>query len=99
MSFVVPHAEGCVLSVKAQPGARRNAVVALQNDRLKVAVQAPPDKGKANDAIEAVLIEALSLKRSQVELLAGPASRDKKFLIRGTEAADIERKVKALLQR
>jgi uncharacterized protein (TIGR00251 family) len=99
MSFVVPHAEGCVLSVRAQPGARRNGIVGVQNDRLKVAVQAPPDKGKANDAIEELLVETLGLRRPQVELVSGPASREKKFLIRGTEAAEIERRVGALLKR
>jgi uncharacterized protein (TIGR00251 family) len=83
MIHVSEHAQGCVIAVRAQPGARRDAVVGEYNGALKVAVTAPPDKGKANEAIAAVLCAALRVKRSEVTLLSGPASRDKRFLIRG----------------
>ena len=83
MIQIVEHAQGCVVSVRAQPGARRNAIVGEQAGALKVAVTAPPDKGRANDAIMEVLAEALGLKRSQVELIAGQTSRAKKVLLVG----------------
>ena len=83
MIELAAHAEGCVIAVRAQPRARRNAVVGEQNGALKVAVTAPPDKGRANKAIEEVLASALGLKKSAVELVSGPASRDKRFLLRG----------------
>jgi uncharacterized protein (TIGR00251 family) len=77
------HADGCVIAVRAQPGARRNGVVGEQNGALKVAVTAPADRGRANKALEEVLAEALGIKKSQVELLSGATSRDKRFLLRG----------------
>ena len=86
---IAEHAEGCVLPVRAQPGARRNGIVGEQAGMLKVAVTAPPDKGRANEAIINVLADALSLKRSQIELVSGPANRQKKFLIRGVHAAEL----------
>jgi len=86
---VTSHAEGCVLAVRAQPGARRDAVIGEHNGALKVAVSAPPDKGKANEAIAAVLCAALGLKKTQVELIAGLTSRDKKFLLRGVAPATL----------
>jgi uncharacterized protein (TIGR00251 family) len=92
------HAEGCVLPVRAQPGARRNGIVGEQNGALKVAVTAPPEKGKANDAIQQVLCAALRLKRHQVELISGPASRDKKYLLRDVRIAQIFPQVQALVQ-
>jgi hypothetical protein len=76
------HAEGCVLPVRAQPNAKRAGVVGEQNGALKVAVTAPPEDGRANAALVEALREALGLKRSQVELIAGATSRDKRFLIR-----------------
>jgi uncharacterized protein (TIGR00251 family) len=82
MIEVVDHAEGCILPVRAQPGARRDGVVGAHNGALKVAVRAPADQGKANAALAAVLCEFLALKKSQVELLSGHAARDKRFLIR-----------------
>jgi uncharacterized protein (TIGR00251 family) len=96
---VAAHAEGCVIAVRAQPGARRNALVGEHNGALKVAVAAPPEKGKANEAIADVLCAALHLKRSQVELVAGPASRDKKFLVRGVTAAVALEQIQAILQK
>src|SRR4051812_31615628 len=77
------HAEGVVLPVRAQPGARKTAILGEQAGALKVAVTAPPEDGRANKALLAALREALGLKRSQVELLSGEKSRDKRFLIRG----------------
>lgn len=77
------HAEGVVLPIRAQPGARRNQIVGAWNHALKIAVTAPPDQGKANQAIIDVLVAALKVKKSQVELIAGFASRDKKVLLRG----------------
>jgi len=84
---VTEHPEGCVLAVRAQPGARRNGIVGEQAGCLKVAVTAPPDQGRANKALVEVLAEALQLKRSQVELVSGPTSREKKFLLRGVSAS------------
>lgn len=97
MIDVEAHDEGCVVSVRAQPGARKNRVVGICNRQLKVAVTAPPDKGKANDALVEVLADALNVKRSQVELVSGRGSRVKKFLIRGTTIADVIRKATELL--
>jgi uncharacterized protein (TIGR00251 family) len=94
---LVDHAEGCVLPVRAQPGARRAGVQGEQAGALKVAVTAPPQDGRANQALADVLREALGLKRSQVELLSGQASRDKRFLIRGVPRAELEQRLLALL--
>lgn len=72
-----------VLSIKAQPGAKRNAVVGVHAGTLKVAVTVAPEQGKANQAIAALLADTLGLKKADVELIAGQTSRAKKFLVRG----------------
>ncbi len=97
MIQVVGHAEGSILAVRAQPGARRNGIVGDQNGALKVAVTAPPDKGKANDAVQDVLCAALNLKRWQVELVSGAASRAKRFLLRGVAPTVALRRLQAIL--
>lgn len=96
MIAVTEHAEGCVLPVRAQPGAKRVGVQGERNGALKVAVTAPPEDGRANKALVEVLREALGLKRSQVELLSGETSRDKRFLIRGLTKAELEGRVAIL---
>lgn len=80
---LIEHDEGWVVRVRATPGARENGVRGEHGGALKVSVTQPPDKGKANEAIVAVLAEALGVKKSQIELLSGAASREKRILIRG----------------
>jgi uncharacterized protein len=89
MIQIADHKDGCILAVRAQPGARRDGVVGAHNGALKIAVRAPADQGKANAAIAAVLCDVLALKKTQVELLSGHTGRDKRFLIRGVAAAAV----------
>lgn len=97
MIAVTEHAEGCVLPVRAQPGARRTGVQGGQAGALKVAVTAPPEDGRANQALVEVLRKALGVKRSQIELIGGQTSRDKRFLIRGLGRGELEARLKELL--
>jgi uncharacterized protein (TIGR00251 family) len=92
------HPGGCILSVRAQPGARRAALVGEHAGMLKVAVTAPPDKGKANEAIIEVLAESLGLKRSQIALVSGATSRQKEFLITGVSAKGLAAILERLMQ-
>lgn len=90
MIQVTEHADGCVLAVRAQPGARRNAIVGEQAGALKVAVSAPADQGRANAALVEVLAEGLGLKRSQIALLSGAGQRQKRFLVRAVTVPQLQ---------
>jgi uncharacterized protein len=98
MIQISEHPEGCIVAVRAQPGAKRNGVFGEQASCLKVAVTAPADKGRANEAIVLVLADALNLKRSQIELVGGSTSRSKKFLLRGISADDLRKWLQKLAQ-
>lgn len=93
MNCVTPHAEGVVLAVKARPGSRRNEVRGVEHGQLKASVTAAAEKGKANAAICELLAEALGVKRSQVELLAGATSAEKRFLIRGAAVETLQQRI------
>ena len=97
MIQLTEHAEGVILPVRAQPGARKSGVMAEQGGSLKVAVTAPPQDGKANKALLEVLRDALGLKRSQIELVSGQTSREKRFLVRGVTKAELEARIGRLL--
>ena len=88
-----PHAEGVILPVRAQPGARRNELRGQQDGMLKVCVTQSPEKGKANKANGALLSKSLGLRKSQIELLAGETSPQKRFLIRGVTAEELSRRI------
>jgi uncharacterized protein (TIGR00251 family) len=97
MIDLAPHAEGTVLAVHAQPGARRNGVIGERAGTLRVAVSAPPDRGRANAALREVLAAALSCKESQVELIAGETSRQKRFLIHTLDPDTVRSRIDAIL--
>jgi uncharacterized protein (TIGR00251 family) len=89
-------AEGVILPVQAQPGARRNGVTGVHAGRLKVAVTQAPEKGKANKAIIEVLAVLLQLKRAQLRLLSGETSSQKRFLVSGVDVATLAGRLESL---
>ncbi len=74
---------GVILPVKAQPGASRDGIRGWQEGVLRVAITQIAERGKANQALRAILAKGLSLRKSQLELLRGATSRQKLFLITG----------------
>ena len=58
------------LRIKVVPGARNESIEWL-GDLLKVKVRAPPEKGRANTAVEELLAERLALPQSSVRIVAG----------------------------
>jgi uncharacterized protein YggU (UPF0235/DUF167 family) len=93
-----PHAEGTVLRVKAQAGARSSALRGQHNGCLKVSVSQIAEKGKANKAILQLLARQLKLRGSQLQLISGPTSSEKRVLVRGITPDELERLLQAALQ-
>ena len=96
MIALEPHAEGVILPVKAHAGARRNAIEGVHDGSLRISVTQAPEKGKANKAIAELLAKALKLRKSQVELISGVASPQKKFLVRGVTAAELNARIEEI---
>lgn len=74
--------EGVILTIRAFPGAKRNET-RFVNDCVKVFVTQVPEKGKANEAIRKQIADFFDIRASQVELMQGETSAQKKFLLRG----------------
>lgn len=77
------------LPLPVQPRAKRNAVLGERAGALKVGVTAPPEDGRANAAVLALLREAFGLSRSQLALLSGQTNRNKVALVRGLTAQQL----------
>lgn len=84
-------AEGTELRLLVQPRASRNKLVGLQGDALKIALTAPPVDGAANQACAVFLAKLIGLPKSSVRLVAGAASRHKRFLLEGLAREDVIR--------
>ena len=77
--------------------APRLSVREILHPRSVAVFGASEDKGKAVEFNRLELLrDLLGLKRSQVELIAGATSRDKKFLIRGLTRHDLAARLAAL---
>jgi uncharacterized protein (TIGR00251 family) len=80
------HEGGVILLVKVLPKSSQNAIVGVEGERVKIKVQAPPDKGKANEAVVSLLAKELHMAASFIEIRAGEHARLKTvFLLRCTE--------------
>jgi uncharacterized protein (TIGR00251 family) len=88
---------GVILKVKVSPGAKRNQVKGVDAGALKVAVTAPPEKGKANEAVVELLADYFGLPRREVSILRGHTSRSKVVMLTGASIEDVKAKLGLLL--
>ncbi len=65
-----------MLAVRVTPKAAANAIE-VKGGRVRVRVTAPPDKGKANKAVVALVAAALGAPKSAVEIVRGETGREK----------------------
>jgi len=91
------HHEGVILPVRAQPGSRKSELRGEQDGALKVAVTQVAEKGKANKAIVAFLSKQLGLRKSQLDLISGETSPQKKFLVRDVTIEQLRAAIDAIL--
>jgi uncharacterized protein (TIGR00251 family) len=97
MAMLREVAGGVTLAVRAQPGAKKTAIVGVYGEgdaaQLKIAVQAPPVEGRANDALVAFIAETFGIPKRAVELVSGELSRSKVLLLRGITVQDAQLKL------
>jgi len=72
-----------LLPVKVVPGASRTRFLGEWDGRAKFAVAAPPEKGRANQALVAYLAKLLGVHRRNVSIAAGGTSPTKTIRIEG----------------
>ena len=91
--------DGCdvVFSVCVTPKASRTGITCAQGGVLKIAVTAPPEKGKANAAVVAILAKALGVARSRVTIEGSQKSRAKRVRVSGAAAADVSQRIEKML--
>jgi len=72
-------------NVKVVPGSSRDQIVGWLGDALKIRVTAPPEKGKANEAVIDLLAEALGISSDDIEVVSGHSSPSKIIAINGMD--------------
>jgi uncharacterized protein (TIGR00251 family) len=85
------HEPDCLrIKIKVIPGATRTGIEWL-GDKLKIKVNAPPEKGRANAAVTLMLAERLGLPHSAVTIVAGHGNPLKTVEIKGISLAGLKR--------
>lgn len=69
------------LSIKVKPKSKKEYVKRIDEDHLEVAVNAPPEDGKANKRVIELLGEYFNTPKKNILLIRGEKSRHKMFSI------------------
>lgn len=80
-----------LLWVKVVPGASRSGIVGAHGDRLRIRVAAPPEAGKANEALCLLLAHALGLRARDVRVESGMTNPEKTLRIVGRGPDEVRR--------
>jgi uncharacterized protein (TIGR00251 family) len=81
------------ITVTVSPGAKRTELVGRHGDGWKARVAAPPEGGRANAELAVLLADALDVRRDQVTVVAGRASRRKVVEVDGLDPGEIARRL------
>ena len=88
-----------MLEVRVQPGAKRAGLKGwLEDGALRLAVTAPAEGGRANDAVITLLAESLYLRPRDLSVRRGASSRSKWIEIGGLDAAEARRRIDRALE-
>lgn len=90
MAWIRSDAQGCIIETHVLPNGRKNEIVGLYNDRLKIKIEATPVDGKANICLLRFLAEVLNIKSSALELIKGDTSRQKQIKIHHLDSKTVE---------
>jgi uncharacterized protein len=90
--------DGARFAVRVAPRASRTAVAGVIGEgaaaAVKIALQAPPVDGRANEALVEFLAELLGVRRGDVAIASGEHGRNKVVVVRGKKAAEVEKALK-----
>ena len=81
------------LRLRVAPGATRPGVVGRHGDAWKIRVAEAPERGRANDAVLALLARTLGLPRASLTLVSGHGARDMVVELEGIEPDEVERRL------
>ena len=78
--------EAAEVRVRVQPRASANEIGEVRDGALQVRVTAPPEGGKANDAVRKLIARRLRVGVTRVAVVRGHGSRDKVLRVEGVSA-------------
>jgi uncharacterized protein (TIGR00251 family) len=78
------------ITLRVSPGARRTEVAGRHGPGWRVRVAAPPERGRANEALVEHLADLVGVPKAAVRVVSGAGSRDKVVEIDGRTPAEVD---------
>ena len=100
MLYLKKYPDGIIFKVRVQPRAKKNAVVGLLDDALKIKLTAPPVDGAANTMCLKFLAGLLNVPKSALEIVSGQTGRKKIIrltVLKQEDIAPVIARLKALI--
>ena len=69
------------IQVRVSAGAKTEKIEVMPDGVIKVRVNAPPEKGKANERVVELLAEYFKLSKARISIIRGHTNREKTVLI------------------
>ena len=71
----------CNIKLYIRPGAAETRVEGIYQDRIKIRISAPPEKGRANKELIKFIGGILSIPKSRISIISGKTSNYKEIQI------------------
>jgi uncharacterized protein (TIGR00251 family) len=81
--------------LRVSAGSRTTELVGRHGDGWKIRVAAPPEGGRANDAVLDLLAKRLGLPRRALSIVSGRTARDKVVQMSGIDHDETERRLES----
>ena len=83
-----------IFSIRVVPRASRSEIVGIHDGALKIRIASPPVDGAANAEIVRFLAKAFGVSKSDVFILSGETSKNKRIKIANQSKSSYEEKIK-----
>ncbi len=94
VAMVEESGDGVVISLLVSPRARRERVVGVHGEMVKVQVSAPPEGGRANRSVVRLIARWLGVAEGQVSIISGHTGRRKRVRVEGVRAEEVWRRLR-----
>jgi uncharacterized protein len=98
VSWLANGKDWVTIEIVARPGASHRGIVRLDPRGLTIALNAAPEKGKANDELIEYLARELKVARSAIVIVRGETSRRKTVRIEPCAATEIASRLQAFIR-
>jgi uncharacterized protein (TIGR00251 family) len=88
--------EIATLHIRVQAGARKEGILGMMGNQLRVAVSAPPVEGAANRALVRLLARSFDTKPSRIRIVRGAKSKVKTVEMESLTPEALQRRLEKL---